>query len=77
MLADYDSLDPAERAEVQRLRAEVDEALLAARQRGPLTWDDAVDPTRVGVPAADVARLRELLARSYQVTVTRPAGAPG
>ncbi|MFN8039982.1 MAG: hypothetical protein U0Q07_12300 [Acidimicrobiales bacterium] len=77
VLAAYDALDPAERAEVQRLRAEVDDALRAARARGPLTWDDAVDPTRVGVPAADVARLRDLLARSYQVVVTRPAGAPG
>lgn len=77
VLATYDALDPTERAELQRLRAEVDDALLAARQRGPLGWDDAVDPTRVGVPAADVARLRDLLARSYQVTVTRPAGAPG
>ena len=77
VLATYDALDPTERAELQRLRAEVDDALVAARQQRPLGWDDAVDPTRVGVPAADVARLRDLLARSYQVTVTRPAGAPG
>ncbi len=77
VLATYDALDPAERAEVQRLQSEVDEALRAAQAGGALRWDDAVDPTRVGVPAADVARLRELLARSYQVTVSRPAGAPG